>query len=109
MNTKHTPLPWRLRTYSQLGSMKSAEVLGPPHTDGGDYAPIATAHAYEGDAELIVRAVNAHAALVEALRAVWQWDDNGGLYEDATREAWNRAKEMVEAALALAEGKGGRE
>ena len=77
MTQQHTPGPWRCRRkYLMLAYTPIYAgpwcVYGPVHpVDGGDYAPIVTLGSSpedEANARLIVTAVNAHNALLEALK-----------------------------------------
>ena len=49
----------------------------------------------DANAEFIVRAVNAHAGLVEALKRLIEWDDAGC---DASRGSWVKARAALRAA-----------
>jgi hypothetical protein len=53
MDETHTPGPWRVRG-TNFG-YTNCDVLGPPHPDGGDYAPICRANS-EANARLIAAA-----------------------------------------------------
>lgn len=83
---------WRIEEQDDVMTCK---VFGPRHADGGDYAAILTTTDKE-KARLIVRAVNAHEELVEALElARKRMLRYGERREDITD---------IDAALALARG-----
>jgi hypothetical protein len=54
---QHTPLPWKVKTYRQIGSLKRPEIYGPSPPDGNEYSALCSI-ANEADARLIVRACN---------------------------------------------------
>ena len=113
MNTKpqavaHTPTPWKLGFEEYIWD----EASNPPQKrratriDADQHVSIAFVatdihpnHEGEANAELIIRAVNSHAALVSALNNLLDYadrhEDDAG-YQAAMREA--------ESALALADG-----
>lgn len=94
----HTPGPWRCKVI--YGDVHKHAVLGEPHADGGDRAPICRC-ADAANAELIVRAVNAHDALLEACKAALPH-----LSCKVGRHIVNECPRcIIEAAIALAEGR----
>ncbi len=99
--TGHTPTPWKIATGRKgvLGdedSMKSAIFIhGPPMFKSGNCPDLRTGFEKvdptaeeRANAALLVRAVNAHAALVEALEMFERATDSGDAddYIDAERE-----------------------
>lgn len=90
MTTNHTPTPWRIGDAGHT-------VFGPPN--GNPSPKIVAYDLMRDDAHLIVRAVNSHHTLVEALQALLKagamfnaWGDYGS----------HPAAEQARAALALA-------
>lgn len=74
MDSKHTPGPWRVRLHwTTHRSLKRPEVLGPPHKDGGDYAPICDVDT-DANALLIAAAPD----LLAACHAVMLWASTPG-------------------------------
>lgn len=93
---KHTPTPW---TLSGESIIKDDICIAVIETDGGYEAP---GDEQEANAELIVLAVNSHAALVDALQTLinlHEGIDHGG--NGIEPSDWDQAR----AVLALAEGK----
>lgn len=64
-----TPRPWRYKA-PPLWTLQKAKVLGPPHADGSDYAPLCELR-LPGDAQLIVRAVNSCPACPVEVRRLY--------------------------------------
>lgn len=100
--TKHTPTPWKVMPYGDGGTY----IIGP------DYKPMGTAIArvplgnkkQDADAEFIVRCVNSHEALVEAVKNLpgIPHDFVGSFNEeDHSKDCRSCA---LQKALALAEG-----
>lgn len=87
---RHTPGPWRVKTYP--GTLQYAKVFGPPHPiDGGDYAPLCET-SNEADAQLIAKAPE----LLEALRDLLKFS-----------ETWQGSSvEIVKARAAIAKAEG---
>lgn len=83
--SEHTPLPWHASRKSRYISDINHKVI----------AEIAPLHAFEANAELIVRAVNSHEALVSALEDIVKHMERNGM------EDWPVAKKARKA-LALA-------
>lgn len=83
----HTPAPWRVEADEKGGEIQgydirtdSEEIVGQEGILGG---PIG-----EANAAFIVRAVNAHEALVDALRGALYWNrERPQLWMDAARSA----------------------
>ncbi len=107
LNADHTPLPWRVggHPHDNSGS-KWREIL----TDAATFNPAYICQAYLSDAELIVRAVNAHDALVSALREIAAFDDEGAnarLVKTGSYSSFDEpgSVQIARAALALAEMK----
>jgi hypothetical protein len=74
MSTGHTPTPWRLKDDPQHLIQAGGEPEDPytvANCWSGPFAP--TKAVARENARLIVRAVNAHAALVECLTEVLAW------------------------------------
>lgn len=88
MTTQHTPTPWHVESDIEIWC-----------DTGGFVAMTMTAEQAVGTAEdyanaaFIVRAVNAHAALVEALEAVISVADRKTVEFDLARAALAKAKE----------------
>jgi hypothetical protein len=99
MKAEHTPI-LRYKTYPT--SLKQADIFGPPHTDGSDFAPLFSVQ--DRYAEFIVRACNAHEKLVEACKNLS--DELCGAVEILKGDspvAWQSTLSKAQAALALAE------
>jgi hypothetical protein len=96
MTPTHTPTPWRVVPTTVKGAgTKRRDIV----TDSGEFSPAFVAgDVDEHDAELIVRAVNSHAALVEALRDM--------LNDAETMNAPYRNEAFCEAARAALEKAG---
>lgn len=94
---KHTPLPWNWnQVYRDV-----IEISG-PHCAASISFDVRDTEECKANAELIVRAVNSHAALVAALQTLinlHEGIDHGG--NGIEPSDWDQAR----AALALAEGK----
>jgi hypothetical protein len=94
---KHAPLPWSVayKTPSKFNSINDAT--------GASVITIAN----EGDVRLMVRSVNAHQQLVEALEKIGEWATHTGKSEYDSKDAIERlniCKELARAALASAKG-----
>lgn len=88
---KHTPTPWYGETTSGGQFAISSENTG---------KTVAVVYTDASDADLIVRAVNSHAALVAALEAVMQCA-SGEIERPLTeRSGWSRAESLIRFALA---------
>lgn len=61
---KHTPTPWRAGHVSE----SKYSIYGEQHPDGG-YTPVSDCNISHADVLFVLRAVNAHDALVSVLRA----------------------------------------
>jgi hypothetical protein len=96
----HTPTPWE--TYYNA-KKQTWYILPKPHVLPTLAAVYNYPGATEANAELIVRAVNAHAEMVEALRRI-AFEPLGqpdGSYEDILREIEAIAKAAIQKAGAL--------
>lgn len=107
----HSPLPWRLSIPSDsendpaLGMADGAYVMG---GDGPDDVIADCAYGEEGlaNAALIVRCVNAHEGLVEALKAIIDGSaDRKSVAEFGGNTLDDALLAQARAALAMAEGK----
>lgn len=110
----HTPLPWKLGpTGDTVDDANGLELLRMYENDG-KCTP--TPLPYRANAELIVKAVNAHEELVAVLNAVIQFGslgcvERGSFYppggkKPATQDVWQFPRHLltdIEAALAKAE------
>ena len=95
MKTEHTPTPWRIGDAGHT-------VFGPPNGTPSPVtiAPLSIAKgAGKANARFIVRAVNSHEALVEALTDLVAFS----LSDEANDERWQPLA-RARAALKLAEG-----
>ncbi len=72
----HTPGPWRVRG-TNFG-YTNCDVLGPPHPDGGDYAPICRANS-EANARLIAAAPELLAACKELVQSLEVEEKRSGI------------------------------
>lgn len=81
---RHTPEPWRIRgtTYGYT----KRDVLGPPHDDGGDYAPICKSNCDENAAR-IVACVNACAGLSDPAAELARLREQNERMRDALQRA----------------------
>ena len=119
---KHTPTPWHTENSpGDWGLPGSVSVFGDgkevcsteyttPYCVGASRSDIAGYDRAQADAALIVRAVNAHDALVEALQAVNDWLqglEDGAEEGDPLKAIRERAhapiRKTIGAALTLAE------
>jgi hypothetical protein len=73
MSNPHTPLPWRVFGIKNADTGELFYVACSPSDKPGALANGLS----KENAELIVRAVNSHAVLVEALREIAAFDDRG--------------------------------
>lgn len=81
--TKHTPTPWSVQFFEETAGPDAGKSISEIHTDGVSICKVINTHTYdrewcqESDANMkfIVRAVNNHEALLDALKT-WQkfWD-----------------------------------
>ena len=79
---KHTPTPWRMARVNYFPSTAGFEI-----NSGANWYAFAK---IEGDAEFIVRAVNSHEELLEALKELVQGHSIKG--EEAGRKAITKAE-----------------
>lgn len=93
--TKHTPTPYAVAPSSNPKNGKAWRDIVATTTE---FSPAYVGEALEHDAEFIVRACNAHDALVEALQAVVVLYDQGQLVIDGDNE--NGRDPVIEAARA---------
>jgi hypothetical protein len=100
MSTGHTPPPWRLKDDPQYLIQAGGESEDPytvANCWSGPFAP--TKAVARENARLVVRAVNAHAALVDACEAALE------TLEHAELNRWEQeVADRLRAALALAKG-----
>jgi len=102
VNTNQKPataLPWRAKHARPDSSLRS-EVLGPPHADGGDYAPIIPGYAL--DVDYAAHSANAYPRLVEALALFVDLVDKSTvihtkvqLYSETARESVNEMRALL--------------
>lgn len=93
--TDHTPTPWVVKSFpTKYPDLRTYNVNAPFgwREANGKYRCCGVASGLDSaaDAALIVRAVNAHADLVAALRRMVDWNDNdqgSGKLEDAINAA----------------------
>lgn len=103
MNTKHTPAPWRHFPYAGQDYGICAE----NDTTGRDLAIVRGdrgnqgEHGDDANAAHIVRCVNSHDALLEALQQCMEYLQHPG-GEHLPAGAWFRVNEAVRAAIAKA-------
>lgn len=105
MSTKHTPLPWFVRTQERLGEVRDcfvaakdvqgmaydAEILGDDEYRDGIERKLA-------DAALIVQAVNSHAELVAIVRV---YQSTLGNSREQCDEGGRRMWDRIEAAFGV--------
>ncbi len=104
-NDMHTPTPWR---FGPIGTNQKIAISGFDSTHVATLSPIADGKGQlKANADLIVRAVNSHAALVSALEQARlsmignrEYCQGRGL----THAGVDRCITMADAALALAKG-----
>lgn len=101
-NTQHTPTPWQRTAYgiwkeSNQGNFKVADCI--PDDGYGAYKCPSELQAV-ANADFIVRAVNSHDALLEALKVAKNLLD-----EQAIDDRYHAEHTMIEQAIAKAEGK----
>lgn len=99
---KHTPTPWRLQKSETEPDHWTIYSSNPPHLDIADVRPWIPEGANGGNAEFIVRAVNAHDELVADIRSALGWVRTAKADNDAGKLLI--AIERLERALAKAEG-----
>ena len=114
MAEKHTPTPWKTDVQERKG--QNLHIITSESIDGFDplsgmnlVAAVSYGTNSRGNAELIVRAVNSHAALVEALKAMQSACDEWAAEFTQCKRAmdWgivNDAYCKAEKALRLAKG-----
>jgi hypothetical protein len=95
---KHTPGPWKVKTYNHVQSLKRPEIYGPSHPDGGEYAPICSV-ANEADARLIGAAPDMLEILREQTDAAQDVIDNWSSGDLAA--AVNALESLIEPARAV--------
>jgi len=118
----HTPTPWRFRPVYQVGETKMIALFletTDPSPALNDPVILAVrddwmSHVYNtepgrANAEMIVRAVNSHAALVETIKILADWplhskNADGRPSKDAAESLCN-VRRFARAALAIAEGR----
>lgn len=96
-----TPRPWMKDKYGNLRSSNGELVA--VYDLGASIAMTSPAEEERDNAALIIRAVNAHAALASALAEVMGWISNWDpnfIYDDE----WSETQQKVDAALKLARG-----
>ena len=106
---QHSPLPWRMQTGTTEGGGWMVGSVG--RNDAGDRLWIMTPPcpgtalgSADGDAELIVRSVNSHDALVAALEQVLSYMEAAEKAGLVGHEGCHWPVELVRAALRLAKG-----
>lgn len=100
--TAHTPGPWRIRGTNY--GYTTCYVLGPPHKDGGDYAPICVADT-EANARLIAAAPELLAALEECEKdLIRSSNDAYDAEADSLAKRFMRTAKAARAAIAKAKG-----
>ena len=106
--TEHTPIPWTIGPSSNPGNGTAwRDIL----STGDVFAPSYVGEALERDADFIVRAVNTHALMLDALRAVIDdmeacgWHDNHDrFYSEPLQMGMGGAFAQVREAIRAAEG-----
>ena len=93
--TEHTPIPW---TIGPSSNPRNGTAWRDILSTGGVFAPSYVGEALERDAELIVRAVNTHALMLDALRRVEKWASGYGTLTQS------EMREFVREAIRAAEG-----
>lgn len=108
---KHTPPPWRVRKNRDesdcfVQGPQPEDMAYAPEIMGDDYNGFGDYEAKLADAELIVRAVNSHGALVSALEDAKRWHqgDKWRSVAGERKEAWQAHMDKIDAALLLAKG-----
>ena len=109
---EHSPLPWRMQTGTTEGGGWMVGSVG--RNDAGERLWIMTPPcpgtalgSADGDAELIVRSVNSHEALVKALAKIAEHmnaDNEQSYRADDPEGAMDTVYELAVAALRLAKG-----
>lgn len=99
---KHTPTPWIMK--QGLGLPGSHEYFVGESVDGKNTAFQALKRA---DAEQIVRAVNSHEEVLNAMRTVSDWLHSKAVlaYDETKRHGYAHNKVLLDNAIAKAEGK----
>ena len=96
--TKHTPIPWELTFSDSMMEGEDAWLIVSHDQDGSDIAEVTSPRdTAEGNARLIVRAVNSHADLLEELKSLVSKIEDAGWHKSETESA----REII----ARAEGK----
>ena len=72
---KHTPIPWTAKGYDVRAGGRMVAYTGPHHTPDDQY-PKGCKLEDEANAEFIVKAVNCHDELVEALESLLGYEDD---------------------------------
>jgi len=82
--SKHTPTPWRLDHWGNVVDGQGPVLFSGMTLTGGHHPAQSEA---DHNRDLVVRAVNSHAALVDALEQFMTWLDKGVLIRDITKDA----------------------
>jgi hypothetical protein len=100
----HTPVPWRQQGELTIDPTGGTRTMAYEiYRDGGPFGHPATCDLL-ADAEFIVRAANAHEALLRSICGLLEWvlNDNPGGIADSALASW---VDSARAAIAEAEGR----
>jgi len=99
----HTPTPWKVRMYGEKNRWASFQ--GPDEMAIGDTNVSARSPEEAlANAAFIIRAVNAHEELVEALKKITEVDSDLSNETNAYYEAWTVCKHIANEAIAELKG-----